>query len=68
MSIDGAKLALLIPRLASDFEGEIVATVRAIRRLLEADGYDLHDLARVIEGRFSKKQANPAQLIYLVEE
>jgi hypothetical protein len=48
MSFDGEKLALLIPRLASEFDGEIVATVRAIRRVLSASGNDLHDLARIV--------------------
>jgi len=48
--INGAKLALLIPRLASEFEGEVVNTVHAIRRLLKADGHDLHDLARIVAG------------------
>lgn len=40
-----AKLRLLIPRLASDAEGEVLATVAAIRRQLAAAGLDLHDLA-----------------------
>jgi hypothetical protein len=48
MRINGEKLALLIPKRASEFDGEIVATVHAIRRLLDADGADLHDLARVV--------------------
>jgi hypothetical protein len=48
MSVSGAKLALLIPRLASEFDGEVIATVRAMRRLLNAGGHDLHDLARVV--------------------
>jgi hypothetical protein len=48
--IDRAKLALLVPRLASEFEGEVVNTVLAIRRVLKASGHDLHDLARVVAG------------------
>ncbi|MBO4169692.1 hypothetical protein [Cereibacter azotoformans] len=39
-----SKIALLIPRLASDADGEIVATVRAIDRQLRAAGLDFHDL------------------------
>ena len=35
----------LIPRLASDHDGEVVATARAIERLLKAGGRDWHDLA-----------------------
>jgi hypothetical protein len=39
------KLARLLPRLASDAPGEVVATVAAIRRTLDRAGLDLHDLA-----------------------
>ena len=42
------RLAKLIPRLATDHDGEVVATVRAIRRALAADGLDLHDLVSMI--------------------
>jgi hypothetical protein len=40
------KLAKLLPRLASDHDGEVVATARAVRRTLHAAGLDYHDLAR----------------------
>ena len=43
------KLARLIPRLGSDHDGEIVATVRAIRRTLAAERLDLHDLANALD-------------------
>lgn len=39
------KLGRLLPRLASDAPGEVVATVAAIRRTLDRAGMDLHDLA-----------------------
>lgn len=39
------KLTKLIPRLASEHDGEVVATVRAIRRVLERSGASLHDLS-----------------------
>jgi hypothetical protein len=42
------RLSLLIPRLASDHDGEVVATVRAMQRTLEAARADLHDLAAVV--------------------
>jgi hypothetical protein len=42
------KLAALLPRLASDHEGEVVATVRALRRVLAGAGLDLHDLAAAV--------------------
>jgi len=41
-------IAKLLPRLASNHDGEVVATARAIGRLLRADGLDLHDLATAI--------------------
>lgn len=40
-----AKITRLLPRLASDAPGEVVATVAAIRRTLDRAGLDLHDLA-----------------------
>ena len=39
------KVAALIPRLASDKDGEVVATARAIGRQLNKAGSDWHDLA-----------------------
>jgi hypothetical protein len=42
------KLAKLLPLLASDKDGEVVATARAIGRTLEAAGADFHDLAALI--------------------
>ena len=42
------RLAKLIPRLGTPHNGEIVATVHAIRRTLESAGLDLHDLAAVL--------------------
>lgn len=41
-------LAKLIPPLASDFDGEVLATVDAIKRVLKAGGCDLHDIATVV--------------------
>lgn len=38
------KLGKLIPRLASDQDGEVVATARAILRTLKSAGADLHDV------------------------
>jgi hypothetical protein len=38
----------LIPRLASNHDGEIVATARAIDRALKANRLDWHDLTRAI--------------------
>ncbi len=39
-----AKAFALIPRLASDADGEVINTVRAIERQLKGAGLDWHDL------------------------
>lgn len=44
-----AKLAKIIPRLATEHEGEVVATVGAISRTLAAAGLDWHAVAKAIE-------------------
>lgn len=44
------RVSQIIPRLASDSDGEIVATVRAIRRTLESSGHDLYDLTAELLG------------------
>lgn len=44
-----AKLAKILPRLGSEHEGEIVATVRAIGLTLAAAGHDWHALAAAVE-------------------
>ena len=49
------RIALLIPRLASDHEGERLATVAAIERTLRAAGRDFHDLARAVAGEAAPK-------------
>jgi hypothetical protein len=54
------KLKKLIPRLASEYDGEVIATVRAIRRVLRADQHDLHDLASlIIAPRPAAPEASP---------
>jgi len=42
------RVAMLIPRLSSDFDGEIVATVKAIGRTLATENQDWHSLADII--------------------
>jgi hypothetical protein len=39
------KLSRLIPRLASNHDGEVVATARAIGKILKSANLDFHDLA-----------------------
>jgi len=43
------KIAKLIPRLATNHDGEVVATVRAIARTLKSSGLDFHALAAALE-------------------
>jgi hypothetical protein len=45
----GSKLGDILRRLISDSNGEIVATVHALRRILESAGADIHDLATHVE-------------------
>jgi hypothetical protein len=45
--IDFAKVAKLVRLLASDRDGEVLATVAALKRTLAASGADLNDLADV---------------------
>ena len=40
-----SRVAKLLPRLASDQNGEVAAVAAAISRTLKAAGHDLHDLA-----------------------
>jgi hypothetical protein len=42
------KLQKLIPMLSSENDGEVLATVEAIKRLLKASGKDLHDFAGML--------------------
>src|SRR5690606_12890759 len=43
------KIGKLIPRLASDHDGEVVATARAIVRTLASSGHDLHDVVTTLD-------------------
>lgn len=43
-----AKLAKIIPRLASENEAEILVCVKAIRKILASRDCDLHDLATAL--------------------
>jgi hypothetical protein len=43
-----AKVSKLLPLLASDHDGEVVATARAVVRALRSAGHDLHDLVATL--------------------
>ena len=53
------RVAALIPRLGSNYDGEVVATARAICRVLMNAGLDLHDLGDGI--RLGERLPVPAQ-------
>ena len=59
LSAIGPRLAKLLPLLASDQPGEVVATARAIGQTLQRGGMDWHDLAALVSGE-GKRQAAPA--------
>jgi hypothetical protein len=59
--MNNEKLANLVRRLGSDSDGEVVATVYAIRRVLKADGHDLHDLAKIVQGASPPPKAQAKQ-------
>jgi hypothetical protein len=44
------RLADLIPRLSTDHDGERLATVAAMVRVLESNGADLYTLAAIVAG------------------
>jgi hypothetical protein len=44
------KIPKLISRLSSDSDGEVIATISALRRVLESAGLDFHDLADQLAG------------------
>ena len=43
------KIGKILPRLASNDAGEVVASVEAVRRLLHSVGADWHDFTRAFE-------------------
>ena len=55
----GPRLAKLLPLLASDQPGEVLATARAIGATLQRGGMDWHDLAALVTSA-AKHQAAPA--------
>ncbi len=48
VALAAPKIAKLIPLLASEHDGEVVATARAIERVLKGEGLDLHSLVEAL--------------------
>ena len=44
-----SRLMKLIPLLASNYDGEVLATVAAVRKVLDGAGLNFHDFAAAIE-------------------
>ncbi|WP_407122593.1 hypothetical protein [Bradyrhizobium sp. STM 3561] len=57
--VDVTKITKLIRLLASDRDGEVLATVSALKRALAAVGKDLHDLANATETGFKPPAPPP---------
>jgi hypothetical protein len=53
------RIADLVRRLASEHDGEVVATARALQRALKSAGADLNDLATHLERSSSKSYRQP---------
>src|SRR6267142_510688 len=76
------RLKKLIPMLASDKDGEVIAAVSAIKRTLQSNESDLHDLAAKLSKKpretvalavvpgvtINNKPATPDKIIQLVAE
>jgi hypothetical protein len=60
MTLIAPKLSKLIPMLATDHDGEVVATVRAISRTLKGAGLDFHNLVEALCERQPAHTSAPA--------
>jgi hypothetical protein len=63
----GSKLGDVIRHLASESDGEIVATVHAMRRMLESCGVDIHDVADHIENGHGLSEADKQKIQDAIE-
>ena len=61
------KLERLIPRLASNHDGEVIATTRAIGRTLQGAGLDWHDLAAALRPAAKPRDPETEDLREIVE-
>jgi hypothetical protein len=58
------RLADLIKLLGSNRDGEVVATARAIQRVLKADGRDLHSLADTVARNGARLSESEMRKLY----
>src|SRR4051794_21278435 len=60
IAVIAPKLSKLIPMLATDHDGEVIATVRAISRTLNGAGLDFHSLVEALgEHKPTKAHLHP---------
>jgi|GEM_PF-3679405 len=62
--VDVTKIAKLLRLLSSDKDGEVLATVSALKRALKAGGRDLHDLADIVQAGVKPAPQPPIQRSY----
>jgi hypothetical protein len=62
VEIDTGKIAKLVRLLASDKDGEVLATVGALTRVLQAGGRDWHDVAAIVESGLRPAQPTGSNL------
>jgi hypothetical protein len=63
----GSKIGDAIRQLISNNEGSIIAAVLGLRRILEAHGADIHDLADQIENGHGLSEADKQQIRVAIE-
>jgi hypothetical protein len=62
-----AKIEKLIPMLSSNHDGEVVGTVKALLRVLEANGASIHDLSKALStggGKSKEKIVYKDRIVY----
>lgn len=59
ISVIAPKLSKLLPMLATDHDGEVVAAVRAISRTLKGAGLDFHNLVEALSERKPSATSTP---------
>jgi hypothetical protein len=55
------RIADLVRRLASEHDGEVIATARALQRTLKSSGHDLNDLATHLERGAAPPRPKPPE-------
>ncbi|WP_152048242.1 hypothetical protein [Aureimonas psammosilenae] len=59
-----AKVAKLLPMLTSDKDGEVIATARAVVRVLAKEGATVHDIAAKLEAQPTERIVYRDRVVY----